>query len=109
MHLKCSNGDKSSTLTRGRGDDQIFNSVFSDPIEIVIKDPCLETRVNLVTINSMLIRYGQTQLSQEVSGPTDTASLQFGNGYDICGPMMYTLIDELDDEVKESWMEFSYI
>ena len=48
-------------------------------------------------------------LSQQVSGPTDTASLTYGNGYNICGPMTYSLINKVDDVVNESWIEFEFV
>lgn len=109
LRLKCTNGNKKSAQTRNRGEDQLFNTVYSDEIELVIKDPCAESRVNQVSINNMLIRFGATLLSQEVSGPTDTASLTYGNGYDICGPMKYSVLNNLDDVLNESWFDFEYL
>jgi len=41
--------------------------------------------------------------------PTDVASLTYGNGYDKCGPLSYTLLNEDGTkQVRPSWLNFEY-
>ena len=56
----------------------------------------------------MIMPIGETLLTSIVSGPSDTASLTYGNGFDICGPLSYSLVDSLDNVVNLSWLEFYY-
>ena len=56
----------------------------------------------------MNMPFGQTMLTSEVEGPSNTASLTYGNGYDICGPLTYSVVNDIDVVVNESWLEFYF-
>ena len=56
----------------------------------------------------MYMPFGQTFLTSQVSGPSDTASLTYGNGFNICGPLTYTIVNDVDNVFNKSWLEFDY-
>ena len=41
----------------------------------------------------MIVPVGQTLLKVAYSGPTDSMSVLYGNGYDKCGPLRYQYLD----------------
>ena len=92
LRLKCTNGNRDNFSMRNRGTQGLFNSVYSQPIELIIEDPCEFTRVNPVLVNDMFMPFGQTMLTSQISGPSNIASLDYGNGFDKCGPLEYSII-----------------
>ena len=46
LRLKCTNGNLNNALTRNRGIDGLFKSIYSNSITLEIVDPCTTTRVN---------------------------------------------------------------
>ena len=66
----------------------LFNSVYSNEIEVTIRASCVNSLVNGdVGLKEILLSV-PSGLSHEVitlKGPTDSDSVAYGNGYDICG------------------------
>jgi len=93
MQLKCTNGVYDATPT-ARGVNGLFTSVYSSQIDVTVLDPCLTSVVNGDGAIGHIQLSVTSGLSYEVitlSGPTDSVSVTFGNGYDICGDLEYTL------------------
>jgi len=42
----------------------------------------------------MAVPLGSTILQMNYSGPTDSVSVKYGNGYDKCGPLTCTLLND---------------
>ena len=61
---------------------------------MTIRDACVSSVVNGDGAISEILLSVTSGLSREIitiNGPTDSISAQFGNGYDICGELRYTL------------------
>lgn len=86
----------------------LFNSVYSQPIELVILDPCMNSEVNQAFISTMFMPSGQTLLSTQISGPSDSASLEYGNGFDKCGLLNYSVVDGSDTLVNTLWLDMDF-
>lgn len=87
----------------------MFNSVTSEAIEIEIINPCLTSVVNGdqdIVIEDMTVAPGQTLLELLSDGPTDSASVTYGNGYDKCGNLTYIWLDRSSNNFETKW--FSY-
>lgn len=57
----------------------------------------------------MQVLLGDTSVTAVYGSPTDAASLTYGNGYDKCGPLSYTLFNEDGTkQVRPSWLIFEY-
>ena len=70
----------------------MFRSVLSDTLEINIINPCLTSVVNgdgNLILEDMEVPTGETLLDLAYAGPTDSASVTYGNGYDKCGNLTY--------------------
>ena len=72
-------------------------------MELTVVDPCLNSIVNDdLGITEYLVSVSQGLDEEDVllSGPTDSISVYYGNGYDICGDLTYTLdgTNELIDQ-----------
>lgn len=47
-------------------------------------------------------------MTTQMSGPSDSASLEYGNGYNMCGPLDYTLLDPGNNDVfYKQWLNLS--
>ena len=67
-------------------------TVYSQPVEMIIINPCLNSTVNMdgaLVINELIVPEGQTSLEIINSGPTDSMSSLYGNGYNKCGNLKY--------------------
>ena len=74
----------------------MFNSVYSDLVELVILNPCQNSTVNkdgTLEILDMDVPFGDEFVTKEYDGPTDSISTIYGNGYDKCGPRKYSLLN----------------
>ena len=79
-----------------RGNRGLFKSVYSEPITLTINNPCINSVVNadlLLKWNNMSVPQGLEHFQQVIKGPTDSISSLYGNGYDKCGPRVYTFLD----------------
>ena len=98
FELKATLGTYSATS--GRGNDGLYNSVTStESLTVTIKNPCVTSVVNSdvgLVIPDIEVPQNEEIIQVNYAGPTDSASLSYGNGYDKCGPIKYTLLDELD-------------
>ena len=47
-------------------------------------------------------------LSTQISGPSDSASLEYGNGFDKCGPLTYTVVDGSDNVINRLWLDMDF-
>lgn len=95
LKLKCFNGQTDLSPT-ARGNSGLFASVFSTVVTLEIADPCVESVVNSddgLVIGAVSVPLGQTVSNRFYSGPTNSASLEHGNGFDLCGQLAYTLLD----------------
>ena len=74
-----------------------YKSVSTDFL-VVILDPCYSSVLNSdeqFQVRDLIIPKGETYRQQVFSGPTDSVSLKYGNGYDMCGPRSYTILTPL--------------
>ena len=74
----------------------MFNSVYSDLVELVIVNPCRNSTVNMdgaLQVLDMDVLFGNEYVAEEYDGPKDSISTIYGNGYDKCGPRSYSLLD----------------
>ena len=71
------------------GINGFFNAVDSNIFEITIIDPCLTSVVNSIAgLNAGIVSVpGKENQVFPYVGPTNSASVTYGNGYDICGPL----------------------
>lgn len=62
---------------------------------ITIKDPCLKSVISADTgfPDYIGVPLGEKENSVTLTGPRNSVSLFHGNGYDLCGPLTYELID----------------
>jgi len=62
----------------------------------VITNPCDETVINddgSLEIFDLIPADRQSFIARRYEGPTDSASSEFGDGYDKCGPRKYSFLD----------------
>ena len=91
LRLKSMLGS-ADTSPSARGNSGFYNTVYSQPVDFTILNPCLNSTVNedaQLKIDEMSVKFGQTLLKTQYSGPTDSMSAVYGNGYDKCGPLRY--------------------
>lgn len=89
--IKATNG-KLDTSATARGNQGFFNSVFSPELSLEIVNPCLRSVVNGdggLEISEISVPPGKTLVDLILAGPTDSASVTYGNGYDKCGELTY--------------------
>ena len=108
MRLKCTLGDSNNNAMKDRGRDGLFESVYSDNITVTVINPCETSIVSSMRVQSMTMPKGQTLLTAEYGGPSDSASLLYGNGYDKCGPIKYMITDPQGFEFSRPWLQFEY-
>lgn len=108
FRLKCTNGNTSNGSMSARGVDGLFASVYSDPIKLIISNPCASSKISQFVLSNMNMPIGQTLMTTQVSGPSDSASLKYGNGFNKCGPLSYTILDADDrDMLHKLWLDLS--
>lgn len=94
IQIKATNG-KYDNRANARGDKGLFSSVFSASLRIQIIDPCEFSVVNgdgLLDVVDIEVPEGQAETRVSYKGPTNTASAKYGNGYDVCGELVYELL-----------------
>ena len=67
---------------------------------MTILNPCVNSIVNAdngLILTDLEVPIGQTLISLDFNGPTDSASVTYGNGYDKCGPLTYQITDSIGD------------
>ena len=94
--VRGTNGMEDSSAD-ARGDSGLFASVDSVPLLITITDPCIDSTVNSLNkfeIDEVFrVPLGSFKKDLANEGPSDSVSLTYGNGYDICGPLNYDFTD----------------
>ena len=93
--IKSTNGVL-DTAADARGVDGLYRSVLSDPILIMIINPCLTSVVNGdegIVIENLSVKINKSVLNVNYTGPTDSASVTYGNGYDKCGNLTYSWLN----------------
>ena len=55
IRLKCTLGNTANMATQSRGNRGLFNSVYSLPVKLVIKNPCEKTQVNSVQVPKLAV------------------------------------------------------
>ena len=101
FRIKCTNGVPDASPD-ARGNGGLFLTVYSDPIDVLIIDPCLISVVNgdsAIEKLRLKVPEDYETATLDFAGPTDSASVLYGNGYDICGDLEYTILGAR----KESW------
>ena len=95
VQIKATNG-KEDQSPEARGTAGLFNTVYSEILEIEIINPCLTSIVNEdenVVLEDMKVPPGQKLVELVLEGPTDSTSVIYGNGYDKCGNLTYIWLD----------------
>jgi hypothetical protein len=66
-------------------------------VEIRIKDSCASSIINsnsaLSVESTLAVPLGLGYKSMALSGPSDSASIVYGNGFDVCGKRKYSLLN----------------
>ena len=100
--IKCTNGHSSNAPA---GNSGLYSSVYSNDFTVTILNPCDTTVINSdlsLTIPTLEADIDSTELVSAIFiGTTDSQSLVYGNGYDICGTRSYKILDK-DENVYDS-------
>ena len=83
------------TSESARGLYGLYRTVLSQEIEVVIKNPCDRSIVNedgALAIEALTVPVGKELLELNYQGPTDSASVTYGDSDDKCGPFEYSYI-----------------
>ena len=73
----------------------MYKSVYSKEVKLTILDPCRNSTVNEdlgLNITDMAVPDGKDKLRNIYLGPKNSVSVIYGNGYDRCGPLKYSLL-----------------
>ena len=62
------------------------------PFEVKVRSVCLATQLNTMQVERMYHKIGHSVGSQLIKA-SDTMSSDFGNGYDLCGPRIYSVVN----------------
>lgn len=61
---------------------------------IIVTDPCKDTQISSIGLpDSFSVPEGDTSSELTVTGPTNSISTLYGNGYDSCGPLSYQVLE----------------
>ena len=106
--LSCTNGE---TLTN-RGVNGLFNTVYSDPFEVTIVNPCLTSIVNndkAFALADMVVPVGNTQeVSATYSRPSDSTSIKYGvTGYDRCEEVRYDVLNDGGQRIEHRFLDLA--
>jgi len=66
------------------------------PLEVMVRSVCEGTKLNTLSAEKMYHKIGHAP-GVRIVRTTDTASQDFGNGYDVCGPRVYTVVNPRPD------------
>mgnify|MGYP001626772723 CR=1 FL=1 len=75
-------------------------------------DPCPKSIVNLDAsffVDELIVPNDKTEEKFFFNGPSDSVSKKIGNGYDICGPLNYSLLDDEYGQFELSGLSSSVI
>ena len=61
------------------------------PFEVRVRSVCAATRLNPIRVERMYHKVGHSVASQFIKS-SDTMSSDYGNGYDLCGPRIYSVV-----------------
>ena len=63
---------------------------------MTVTDPCISSLIQVSELlpESMSVRPGRTSEELIVTGPTNSVSVEYGNGYNMCGPLGYEVLSE---------------
>ena len=107
FQIQSRNGFVSNFKTRG--DRGLFGAIDSDIITITVVDSCAMSIVNSdggLTLDNMIAPDGVPELeSRQYRGPTNSADLSLGNGYQFCGLLSYTLLTAGKTAFTEDWFK----
>ena len=87
------------------GNQGVFNSIQSQTVTIKIEDPCKSTQIDTFSAGfpeSIMVPLGQSQEIIELTGPKNSVSVLYGNGYNACGPVEYRILNEEGTETAKS-------
>ena len=78
------------------GNQGKFYSAQSEIITVKISDPCIDSKIlaNEIFPETLSVRAGSTLEELKLKGPKDSVSIDYGNGYDMCGPLGYQVLTE---------------
>ena len=74
----------------------MYNSIYSNDLVVTIVNPCETSTVNdngKLRLEDMLVPRGSGFLEFAYDGPRNSASFDYGNGYNKCGDLEYTFLD----------------
>lgn len=106
--IRATNG-RENLAVGARGDKGLYRTVDSEVLEIEIINPCLTSIVNFdqnLELEDLAVPNGQKVVELISNGPTDSASVTYGNGYDKCGNLTYIWLDKENNFFENGW--FSY-
>lgn len=63
---------------------------------VSVLDPCVDSRIEMVDEFPLSLEaFSDEAVSEvEIRGPANSVSKLYGNGYELCGPVMYSLLNE---------------
>lgn len=99
IQIKATNG-REDLNAAARGNQGFFNSVLSPEIQVEISNPCLISVVNSdeeFAIEKIDVSASQVVEEVILSGPRDSTSIIYGNGYNMCGALTYQFINSRGD------------
>ena len=111
MKAKCINGRYDEN--NSRGNNGLYNFVYSNEIEITGENPCNDPNKSGVklslTIQDMVVPIGETRLAATHLGPLDEISATFGTGNDRCGEMFFRMTDDQKIPLNLDNFSFNFI
>jgi len=66
------------------------------PFEVMVRSVCADNQLNLMQAQKMYHMLGHEPGVQIIKA-SDTMSRDYGNGYDLCGPRIYTIVNPRPD------------
>ena len=85
----------------------------STEVSVIIIDGCKNSVVNgdggLVIPSIFSNPDGTMTQNWSFNGPTDSTSVTYGNGYDVCGPLTYTLTNQQGETPDLSFFSTNYV
>ena len=107
IRIKCTNGIYDASPT-ARGVNGLFTDTVSDDINVIFENPCNASIINddggVVNIE-LSVPEESSSATLSFNGPTNSVSVTFGNGFDICGDLDYTL--SVTNEFTDEYMVFN--
>jgi len=107
--IKGTNGTFGAMSTRGT--NGLYNTIDSLDFTVTFGDACDISTVNSdggLSLNDMSNRvFEQTVDVETYSGPKDSASITYGNGYDACGERTYGITDASGNLITAEYISVS--